>query len=214
MSGQHPYRQQPGQGQQPYRQQPGPQRPQQRPGQNPQQQPGPYRQQQPGPYRQQPPSSPRPAQPYRGQPDRVQPNPAQPTPVQPIPAPQHQSTYGVAPPLVQNVSLGGSTDRREPFGALVALGVFLLALSVVVPFLLFLLTANGPSGFEADPVWTLAVPAATAVLTFGFAARAVANGGTRRRPLRALVHLVLGCAVLVLAVSSTVDATGIQFVSY
>ena len=198
MSGQHPYRQQPGQGQQPYRQ---PQQPQQRPGQNPQQQPG--------PYRQQPPSSPRAVQPHRGQP-----GPAQPTPVQPTPAPQHQSTYGVAPPLVQNVSLGGSTERREPFGALVALGVFLLALSIIVPFLLFLLTANGPSGFEADPVWTLAVPAATAVLTFGFAARAVANGGTRRRPLRALVHLVLGCAVLVLAVSSTVDATGIQFVSY
>lgn len=195
MSGQHPYRQQqPGQSQQPYRPSaPGPyrqpQQPQQRPGQN------------------------RPSPPYQPPQSYQQPRPAQPTPVQPDPA-APQSVYGVAPPLVQNASLGGSTERPEPFGAIVALGVFLLALAAVVPFLLFLLTANGASGFEADPTWTLAIPAATAVLTFVFAARVIANGGNRRRPLRALVHLVLGCAVLVLAVSLTVDATGIQFVSY
>lgn len=198
MSGQHPYRQQqPGQSQQPYRpsapapyrQPQQPQQPQQRPGQN------------------------RPSPPYQQPQSYQQPRPAQPAPVQPDPA-ASQSVYGVAPPLVQNASLGGSTDRPEPFGAIVALGVFLLALSAVVPFLLFLLTANGASGFEADPTWTLAIPAATAVLTFVFAARVIANGGNRRRPLRALVHLVLGCAVLVLAVSLTVDATGIQFVSY
>lgn len=135
-------------------------------------------------------------------------------PQQPSPGPQQQSAYGVAPPLVQNASLGGSTDRPEPFGAIVAPGVFLLALAAVVPFLLLVLTANGASGFEADPVWTIAVPAATAVLTFGFATRVIANGGRRRRPLRALVHLVLGSAVLVLAVSLTVEATGIQFVGY
>lgn len=204
MSGQHPYRQQqPGQSQQPYRpsapapyrQPQQPQQPQQRPGQN-----------RPSPPYQQP-------QQYQQPQSYQQPRPAQPTPVQPDPA-ASQSVYGVAPPLVQNASLGGSTDRPEPFGAIVALGVLLLALAAVVPFLLFLLTANGASGFEADPTWTLAVPAATAVLTFVLATRVIANGGNRRRPLRALVHLVLGCAVLVLAVSMTVDATGIQFVSY
>jgi hypothetical protein len=210
VSGQHPYRQQQpttGQSQQPYRQ------PQQRPGQNrpssPYQQPQQFQQprqvRQPGRYQQ--------PQTYQQPQIHQQPRPAQPTPVQPDPA-APQSVYGVAPPLVQNASLGGSTDRPEPFGAIVALGVFLLALAAVVPFLLFLLTANGASGFEADPTWTLTVPAATAVLTFIFAARVIANGGNRRRPLRALVHLVLGCAVLVLAVSLTVDATGIQFVSY
>lgn len=198
MSGQHPYRQQqPGQSQQPYRQSA----------------PGPYRQPQQPQQPQQRPGQNRPSPPYQPPQSYQQPRPAQPTPVQPDPA-APQSVYGVAPPLVQNASLGGSTDRPEPFGAIVALGVFLLALSAVVPFLLFLLTANGASGFEADPTWTLAIPAATAVLTFVFAARVIANGGNRRRPLRALVHLVLGCAVLVLAVSLTVDATGIQFVSY
>ncbi|GMA30738.1 hypothetical protein [Litorihabitans aurantiacus] len=108
-----------------------------------------------------------------------------------------------------------SADTRPaPFGLLVAPGVFLMMMSVVVPFLLGVLTLKATYPDAIDPVWSFVVPAATLVLTFGFAARVIANGGSRRRPVRALVHLVLGCGVLAMAVSLTVEATGIVFVRF
>ncbi|WP_268921381.1 hypothetical protein [Serinibacter arcticus] len=42
----------------------------------------------------------------------------------------------------------------------------------------------------------------------------IGNGGSRRRPLRAAVHLALGIAVLLLAVSLVTEATGAIFFSW
>lgn len=165
------------------------------------------------PYR--PPNQPyRPStQPYAQQP-QAQPQYAQQPHAQQAPAnPAHLAqTYGVAKPLEHSFTL---SKAPQPSGALVALGVFLLVLSVVVPGLLALLvTLRYADASDLPVAWAALAPLATAVLTFTFAARAIANGGNRRRPFRALVHLALGTATLVLAVSLITDATGIVFFSW
>lgn len=120
--------------------------------------------------------------------------------------------YGLARPLDQTAAFRA---RPQPSGALVALGVMLLLLSVIVPAALALLGLAAAPGGTCTPEscgaglgWIVVAPAVTALVTFVLAARAIANGGARRRPLRALVHLALGAVVLLIAVETITTATG------
>ncbi|PWD52212.1 hypothetical protein C8046_17755 [Serinibacter arcticus] len=89
-------------------------------------------------------------QPFQAQHQTLRAAPLQAQPLAPA-----AQTYGVAEPLEQNVSMG---DGPQPSGLLVALGVFLLVLSIVVPGLLALLALAATDGTDADALWTIGAP--------------------------------------------------------
>ena len=179
----------------------------------PQRQPQGYPQGQPQPGQNRPPQT----QPHQ------QPNPSWPTQQFGSGLVRPDAGYGIAKPLPQSYGV-----RPEPPGAgrLLAAGLFLLFLSFIVPAsLLYLSFGTIPQclpgaalgttcSVENGATWGLVVPIITAILAIGFAGRVIANAGSRRRPLRAAVHLLLGVAVLAIAIDQVTTNLGISYFTW
>ena len=164
----------------------------------------------------------RPGQNYPAQPHQ-QPNPSGPTQQFGSGLVRPDEVYGIAKPLNQSYGV-----RREPSGSglLLTGGLFLLFLGFIVPAsLLYLSFGSIPQclpgadlgsvcGVENAVQWGLVWPVIAAILTLGFAGRVIANAGSLRRPLRAAVHLILGAAVLAIAVDQVTSHLGISYFSW